>query len=109
MVYIYHIKRGKGSELEAEPTRVKLFLSIPPGKNVGLVLLETFFSTVSWTKLTCLVDGNTSAFRHELFYINQEPITDINAFSIGASSDSINPLSPSIHVQILQTDLHTFP
>ena len=47
--------------------------------------------------------------RPELFYINQEPISDINAFSIGACSESINPLSPSIHVQILQTDLHTFP
>ena len=22
---------------------------------------------------------------------------------------SLNPLSPSIHIQILQTDLHTFP
>ena len=23
--------------------------------------------------------------------------------------ESINPLSPSIHIQILQTELHTFP
>ena len=23
--------------------------------------------------------------------------------------DSLNPLSPNIHIQILQTDLHTFP
>ena len=27
----------------------------------------------------------------------------------GNNKININPLSPSIHIQILQTDLHTFP
>ena len=31
--------------------------------------------------------------------------------SMGGTSkkDAFNPLSPSIHIQILQTDVHTFP
>jgi len=34
----------------------------------------------------------------------------LNTLKIGGFKMTIfNPLSPSIHVQILQTDLHTFP
>ena len=32
-----------------------------------------------------------------------------NSMGETGKKDAFNPLSPSIHIQILQTDLHTFP
>ena len=38
-----------------------------------------------------------------------ETVSYASAKRIQPASIEINPLSPSIHIQILQTDLHTFP
>ena len=35
--------------------------------------------------------------------------TATNGFNFQINNKFINPLSPDIHLQILQTDLHTFP
>ena len=35
--------------------------------------------------------------------------TTLQDYIIHYGGDRVNPLSPNIHIQILQTDLHTFP
>ena len=43
------------------------------------------------------------------FFLTSHPVVNISSFLFLLAALIINPLSPNIHIQILQTDLYIFP
>jgi len=43
------------------------------------------------------------------FFLTSQPVVNISPFLFLLATLIINPLSPNIHIQILQTGLDTFP
>ena len=85
-------------ESNLDHEKFKYLFSIVTDKRTYYLVAETQQDMDIWVEKLCIVCG----------FIRTDHGTTDQGQSLGEVF-ALNPLSPNIHIQILQTDLHTFP